>query len=260
MFFVKSLKTNIATAAGLARTLYEMNQKMTKEKELLKLAKLRQNTRYVGYKTIADYEGRYYECDYVSPYSKSANNINADVFVVLQDWSSDDNMHGKCSETDRLGYTPSVNTNIKLIEYLKKYLDLDLKNTYATNLFPFIKMGGMSANIPIKDMRRAAKEFTLPMIQIIKPKIVIALGRKTYNALWDCCDSKTEVVQGSFKYGTTKIFHQPHPAARISNLEKEKRWLDMKHYLDISKTYNNQINQTPSGVGCSRVRYKKYEM
>jgi len=212
-----------------------MSQKNTKEKELLRLAKLRQTTRYDGYNSICDYEGGYYECDYVSPYSKSANNVDADAFVVLQDWSSDDNMHGMCPETNRLGHTPSVGTNIRLIEYLKRYLDVDLKDTYATNLFPFIKMGGMSANIPIKDMRRAAKEFTLPMVEIINPKIVIALGRKTYNALWDCCDDKKETAEDSFKYGATKIFHQPHPAARISNLEKQKRWLAMKNYLDVCK-------------------------
>jgi hypothetical protein len=220
--------------APVSSTLYEtMNPKITKEKELLKLAKLRQKTKYEGYKSIADYEIGYYECDYVSPYSKSAHNVDADVFVILQDWSSDDNMHGICQETNRLGYTPSVGTNIKLIEYLKNYLDLELGDTYATNLFPFIKMGDMSANIPIKDMRRAAKDFTLPMIQIIRPKIVIALGRKTFDALWDCCDDKVEVVEGSFKYGTTKVFHQPHPAARISNLEKEKRWSGMKNFLEM---------------------------
>lgn len=212
-----------------------LSQKKNKEKELLKLAKHRQTTRYEGYKNIGDYEDGYYECDYVSPYSKSANNVNADVFVVLQDWSSDKNMHGICPETNRLGYTPSVGTNIKLIAYLKKYLDVDLGDTYTTNLFPFIKPGGMSANIPIRDMRRAAKEFTLPMIKIVSPKIVIALGRKTYNALWDCCGDKVELVQGSFKYGASMIFHQPHPAARISNLEKEKRWITMKNYLEASK-------------------------
>lgn len=216
----------------------QWNSKMTKEKELLNLAKVRQQTTYEGYKSIADYEDGFYECDYVSPYSKSANNVNAEVFVVLQDWSSDDNMHGKCHETNRLGYTPNVSTNIKLIQYLKKYLNLELSETYSTNLFPFIKMGDMSANIPIKDMRQAAQDFTLPMIHIIKPKVVIALGRKTYSALWDCCDNKVEVTDSSFKYGTTKVFHQPHPAARISNLEKERRWFEMKEYLDLT-TANN---------------------
>ena len=204
---------------------------MNKELELLKLAKLRQKTRYDGYNSIADYESGFYECDYVSPYSKSAHNLNADAFVILQDWSSDENMYGKCEETNRLSYTPSVGTNIKLIKLLKEHLSLELKDTYATNLFPFIKMGNMSANIRIRDMRRSATEFTLPMIKIIQPKIVIALGRKTFNALSDSCIDKQEPTTSTFKYKNTKIFHQPHPAARITNAEKEKRWSEMKEYL-----------------------------
>lgn len=71
-------------------------------------------------------------------------------------------------------------SNLRQPYSLDKHLKLKLKDTYATNLFPFIKMGGMSANIPIKDMRKSAKDFTLPMIEIIKPKIAIALGRKTF--------------------------------------------------------------------------------
>lgn len=67
-----------------------MNRYIPKEMELLKIARQRKNISYDGYKSIADYENGYYECDYVPPYSKSAHNVNADVFVVLQDWSSDD--------------------------------------------------------------------------------------------------------------------------------------------------------------------------
>jgi len=90
----------------------------------------------------------------------------------------------------------------------------------------------MSAYVPIRDMRKSAKQFTLPMIEIIKPKIAIALGRKTFKALFDSCKGKYESTENSFKYGNTKIFHQPHPAARISNAAKEKRWKEMKEYLD----------------------------
>lgn len=208
---------------------------MNKNKELLVLAKLRKATRYDGYNSIADYEDGYYECDYVSPYSKSAHNVNAEVFVILQDWSSDENMDGKCEETNRLGYTPCVKTNIKLIDLLKKHLSLELKETYATNLFPFIKMGGMSANIPIKDMRKSAEQFTLPMMDIIEPKISIALGRKTFDALSDACKDKKGSTSESFIYKNTKVFHQPHPAARITNVEKERRWEEMNEYLANSK-------------------------
>ncbi len=205
---------------------------MNKELELLKLAKLRQESRYDGYNTIADYVDGFYECDYVSPYSKSAHNVNTEVFVILQDWSSDENIRIKCDETNMLGYSPNVGTNKKLIKLLKDYLSLELKETYTTNLFPFIKMGGISARIPIKDMRKAAKEFTLPMIKIVNPKIAIALGKKTFIALFDSCENITDATKDSFKYGNTIIFHQPHPAARIPNTEKEKKWKEMKYYLN----------------------------
>lgn len=209
----------------------EVDTKMNKEQELLKLAKLRKETRYAGYNCIADYEEGYYECDYVSPYSNSANNVNADVFVILQDWSSDENMQGKCELTKALGYTPTVSTNIKLKALLKKYFSLEFEDTYATNLFPFIKMGGMSNGISIKDMRRSAKQFTLPMIRVVSPKIAIALGSKTFDALYDACDEKQDIKAGSFQFGSTKIFHQPHPAARISNIKKEQGWSEMKEYM-----------------------------
>lgn len=206
--------------------------KKDKVKELLELAKLRKSSCYAGYKPIHYYLDGFYECDYVSPYSKSAQNVNADVFVILQDWSSDDNMNRKCEETNKRGYTPWVKTNVTLKKLLKEHLDLNLKDTYTTNLFPFIKMGGMSANIPIRDMRKAAREFTLPMIKIVEPKIAIALGRKTFNSLFDSCENKQESTRNSFKYLNTKIFHQPHPAARISDAEKGERWKEMKNYLN----------------------------
>ena len=72
---------------------------------------------------------------------------------------------------------------------------------------------------------------TLPMIKIISPKIVIALGKQTFSALFDGCEDKREPSKSSFQYINTKIFHQPHPAARISNFEKEEMWGEMKKYL-----------------------------
>ena len=90
----------------------------------------------------------------------------------------------------------------------------------------------MSAKIPPKDMQRAAKEFTLPMIEIIKPKIVIALGKETFCALYNVCGHKTECKKNPFKLGDTKVFWQYHPAARISNEKKSENWKQMKDYLN----------------------------
>ncbi|MCH9704763.1 MAG: hypothetical protein K0U15_01380 [Proteobacteria bacterium] len=108
----------------------------------------------------------------------------------MQDWASDKGMRDMGDDNKiikALGYDPERITNINLIKFLCCHLNLRLKDTYVTNLFPYVKMGEMSANIPIGDMRKAATEFSLPMIEIIEPKIVIALGIKTFNALRQSC-------------------------------------------------------------------------
>jgi hypothetical protein len=216
-----------------------------KQKDLYILAKLRQSKTYKGYKSISDYANGLYECDYVSPYSKSAHNVDAEVFIILQDWSSDENMSGEiCKETNLLGYTPSRGSNKNLIKLLKENLNLELKDTYATNLFPYIKMGKMSATIKSTDMSKAAKEFTLPMIDIIKPKIAIALGMETFNALRKSCDLKpaknmTEAVEFTFTFSDTTIFFQAHPSQQSQNTRTKvlvtKDWECMADFLDSKR-------------------------
>jgi restriction system protein len=217
---------------------------MDKKAELLKLAKQRQSEVYEGYKSIGDYDyaSGAYECDYISPYSKSAHNIDTDVVLVLQDWSSDRNLKGEvCEETKKLGYSPCVETNKNLKKLLEIYLGLKLKDVYVTNLFPYIKKGDMSAYIPSKDMQKAAKEFTLPMISIIKPKIVVALGLRTFNALRQSCGLKKvynmdEAVENPFEYQRIKINFQAHPAQRSQNsrgkLKVEEDWKSMAAILN----------------------------
>ncbi len=52
---------------------------MNKHLRLLALSKLRQAARWPGYKSIADYHDGLYECDFVSPFTKTAGNVNAEV-------------------------------------------------------------------------------------------------------------------------------------------------------------------------------------
>lgn len=213
---------------------------MNKEQKLLKLARIRQSKVYEGYKSIADkvYANGVYECDYVSPYSKSAHNVDADVFVILKDWSSHKGLKGDVGkDSANLGYSSTVKTNINLIKYLKTYLGLELKDTYATNLFPYIKSGEMRGDIPPKDVKRAAQEFTLPMIDIIKPKIAIALGLEVFNGLRQGLKlkkvyNKAEAVKNTFDYGDTKIFFQAHPSSSTTNVFIKENWGKMKRYLD----------------------------
>src|SRR5215203_7205052 len=67
-------------------------RELNKHHRLRTLAKNRQATRWPHYKSIADYQVGVYECDFVSPFTIGAGNVEADVMVLLQDWSSDDEL------------------------------------------------------------------------------------------------------------------------------------------------------------------------
>ena len=115
----------------------------TKAERLLALAKLRQQTRWPGYRNVGDYQSGQYECDHVSPYTKSAGNVDCSVMIMLQDWASDKFLSQTfCEETAKHGRTPTRLTNRTLDRLLTEFLHVSIAETYGTNLFPFIKPNG----------------------------------------------------------------------------------------------------------------------
>src|SRR5262245_21737517 len=115
---------------------------MNKQDLLLELAKKRKTTNWPGYDQIGDYHDGAYECDFVSPSTKSAGNLDAEIFILLQDWSSDESLRGLLDfDCVRYGLTRTLPTNKKLIELLRCHFGVELGDVYATNLFPFIKKG-----------------------------------------------------------------------------------------------------------------------
>lgn len=222
------------------------SQSINKRAKLLALALLRQKTRWAGHKGIGDYSRGEYECNFVSPFTKSAHNVDADVFIVLQDWSSDDSLrHGLDKETVQLGHTPRLPTNRNLKQLLNRNFGLDLSETYATNLFPFVKMGAMNASIPQSDLVRAATEFAIPQIEIVCPKLVICLGLVTFRAIQRTCklplskDLNT-AVNSSFLHNGIRVYCQAHTGAlgqinrkRLGSDQVEKDWLEMSRSVGL---------------------------
>ena len=157
---------------------------MDKIKRLRELANTRRDMRWKGYLNIHDFHNGVYDCDFISPYTKSACNIESEIFILLQDWASENFLRSEVDKTlIRLGHDPNLPTNRHLKELLKLHFSLSLDKVYATNLFPFVKPAHMNAKIPIKDLVRAAKCFALPQIEIIRPRLVVALGLDTFNAI-----------------------------------------------------------------------------
>ncbi len=142
---------------------------------------------------------------------------------MLQDWASDGFLIGPLHEPSvKLGHSPSLPTNRNLIRLLKTTFGVTLKDVYGTNLFPFVKPGEMTGDIPERDMVPAARQFALPQIRIVNPKLVICLGLATFNALRQACDLRasrpfSSAIENPFDIGMTRVWCQAHTGARGQN-------------------------------------------
>ena len=216
-----------------------------KKEQLLRLAKLRQSKNYEGYFNLEHFDNGLWECDFVSPFSKSSHNENSDILLVLQDWSSVEGLEVTFDqESFDLGYDPKLRTNINMIQLLTEYFGKDLNDVYTTNLFPYIKSGAMNSSIGTKHMNLAACEFTLPMIDIIKPRLVICFGISTFNALRKALghrkvDRIADGIDDVFQYKNSLIYCQSHPGQLGKNNRNRGSvdrvnddWRKMKHDFD----------------------------
>jgi hypothetical protein len=214
-----------------------------KRQRLLELARKRKRRCWDDYRPLGYYHDGAYECDWVSPYSKTAGNVNARVFVLLQDWSSDNMLSRPLNREVALrGHKPNLPTNRNLRRLLRQTFNLTLEDVYGTNLFPFIKLGGLSTRIPVKDLVRAAREFALPQIRIVQPALVICLGLATFNAIRRACGLTPSIniqaaIDSPFTVGTARIWCQAHTGAFGQNnrggpSSVSSDWLRMKHDME----------------------------
>ena len=114
--------------------------------------------------------------DWVSPYTKSCHR-HGGAMLVLQDWASHDYLiKGVDPTVQDLGRDPNIQTNVRLSRLVAKYLGRPLEACYATNLFPFIKPGHLSAAIPRRDLMRAGEVFLAAEVRLCQPAVILASG------------------------------------------------------------------------------------
>ena len=165
--------------------------------------------------------------------------------VLLQDWSSHGHLSGPLDEDARdIGHTPGEPTNRNLARLLKATFNLSIADVYGTNLFPFVKRGAMSARIPDADMVRAAREFALPQLEIVGPRLAICLGIATFDAVRVARGlPRTRNVDAAltahFAIDDTQVWFQTHPG-HFGQISRNKGavdrvsqdWLQMKKVLE----------------------------
>jgi restriction system protein len=157
---------------------------MDKHEALEKLVRKRRSLTMPGYSNLHEVAGGIYDCEYVSPWSKCAHNVDSPIFIAGQDWSSEGQFEDRLNHASmELGYDPTKRTNINLQNWLLEHFGLAFSDVYATNAFPFIKPGSMQGSVPQKDMDTAVEEFLLPQIEVVRPLMVVCLGLLVFNGV-----------------------------------------------------------------------------
>ncbi len=191
---------------------------------------------------VALNNGYWEEDEYVVPWSKSACKYGAKVMLMAQDWDSYRNLSAPLTEKHRriklVGRNEALLTNKRLDKLLKEYLHLDFQDTFATDLFPFVKMGDMRGALNWADFLRCARDFALPQIDIIKPLMVVCLGRSTtFRAIAKILTGNLVVGSGdnplgALLYHGTEIYGVTHPGGRgngwLDRIKVEWTYLDVR--------------------------------
>lgn len=200
-----------------------------------------------GYKQVGDFHGGIFDRKrHISPWSMSSNNTETSVMLLGQDWSSERHLSQpieKHTFTKDLGYDPRLQTNKNLHRNLKTSLNLNFNDVYASNVFVFIKPGGMSSRIPNRLMDYSAKTYAIPEIEIIKPRMVICLGASAFRSLKRNCrtmkkftDSPMAIENLHFTLQDIMFVHAPHPGSWGTKnaggpLEVSKTWMEFPKIL-----------------------------
>lgn len=208
---------------------------MRKIDQLHALAEARRTDSQLGltkkYKQIGDFHnGKCDEWKCISPWNRAAGNFDSPIMIIGQDWISEGAAKDAYTSFE-LGCDPNNRTNKTLHALLLDYFGLKFSDVYGTNLFVFVKSGTLSSHIPAKDLLYSARAYTLAEINIVKPKVIICLGKATYTALCRAIGVKANDFKTSAEnpivYESAHIYGVPHTgvlgtnnAGGITNVKK----------------------------------------
>jgi restriction system protein len=213
-----------------------------KREQLSELARKRQSMQLLGYARIGDFHGGAYECDHVSPRTKCAANVNAEVMTIAQDWASAEYLSQPLRiDVAERGYDIRLDTNKNLEDLLANHFGLAFADTYSTNAFPFVKYGSMKASIRMADMVLAVTTFLIPQIEIVAPRIAICLGISTFKGIARSCGQRPphtldDAIKSPIRLGRTTICAVAHSGRLGTNNRGRERvnqdWAALKQFLD----------------------------
>lgn len=184
-------------------------------------------------------DGGIYDAPHIGPWTRWAHDLDADLMVAGQDWG-DDAYFAANKGLD----SPTNPTNAALQELLVLVgRPLPKPPVYGaedngvsascrvwlTNALPWLKTGGLSAALDKKWFDETAIAFLKEQIEIVQPRVVVALGEWAYNSILSAYKlpehhgvfrtvvESQEGVRLPTSSNTTTLFGVYHCGKRIQN-------------------------------------------
>ncbi|MFA6101393.1 MAG: uracil-DNA glycosylase family protein [Victivallaceae bacterium] len=166
---------------------------MTKQEQYLELVQDRKKYKFPkGLLNPSEILGGEYDCDHVEPFARWQGNLDAEIFLIGQDFGG-----SKFFVENKGDNKPSSYTNKKLMLLFKQIdagIDLGSSNSPNTSAPVFLTNaivgivdadGKAQTKDKIKEewIRRSALDFIEPLLSIVQPKIIIAMGKVSFLCL-----------------------------------------------------------------------------
>ncbi len=169
----------------------------------------------------AEIENGQHDADEIGAWARWHNDLNAKILLIGQDWGDEGYF------TVNQGRDTDSNPTNKNLKILFAILDHDLgisrpdepfqKGLFFTNAILGIKKGTGKMSSPVlqKWVKHSTEQFTKPLIDIIKPAVIITLGKQAYGAMRILFpetlpdENMSTVVEKHFVVGDQKILLFP---------------------------------------------------
>lgn len=134
-------------------------------------------------------------------------------------------------ESEDLEGVPFVGRAGRLLDDILKAIDLKREDVYIANV---LKCRPPNNRDPKKEEIEQCEPYLLKQIELIKPKLLVALGRISATTLLRSKDSLTAMRGKIFDYHGTDMLVTYHPAALLRNPNwKRPAWEDFKKIRDL---------------------------
>ena len=134
-------------------------------------------------------------------------------------------------EKEDLGGVPFVGRAGKLLDDILKAIELSREDVYIANV---LKCRPPNNRDPNKEEIALCEPYLIKQIELIKPKLLVALGRISATTLLRTKDSLTAMRGKVFDYHGTDMVVTYHPAALLRNPNwKRPAWEDFQKIRDM---------------------------